>query len=395
MSRIGIIGAGPSGVMAAIFAAKHHQVTLFEKDDVLKTILLTGGGRCNLAYNETDIKELAKFYPRGEKFLYSVFSKFSTKDTIEFFDNMGVKTYVQPDSRIFPVTNSSKTVKKALSDRLKNVRVINEKVLSVKIQNGIFKVKTLKSEYDFDAVILAAGSKGGGYKIAESLGHKIVEPRPSLTALKTREKELFCLSGMTIQNIRADVYFENKKKKTVYGDILFTHFGISGPLAYKISSYCAYDEFNIKNPLKIVLNFVNEPDTKEFEKKLSEKFNKETKKDILNTIGSYVPRNFAKILLEQNNIDIHTKSGQIKKEARQIIAKNLTAFTLHASDRCTGEEIVTAGGADLKEINSKTMESKLISGLYFCGEILDIDGLTGGFNLQNCWSTGFIAGSSV
>lgn len=392
--RVCIIGGGPAGVMAAIFASKNHSVTVFEKDEVLKTILPTGGGRCNLAYNEFDTRELAKFYPRGEKFLYSVFSQFSTNDTINFFKKIGIETYVQEDSRIFPTSNSSKIVKKALLNELQDIKIKKEKVISVKHTNDIFKVQTQSSKYDFDAIIIATGSKGG-YEIARKLGHNIIATKPALTALKTTEKAFYSLSGISLHNLNAEVYFENKKKKTVKGDLLFTHQGISGPLVYKISSYCAYEEFSEKNPLKIIINLVNRNDATEFENEFSKKLEKESKKDILNLISLYVPKNLARAILEYNNLNPQTKSGQLKREERKLIIQNLTSFTLHATGRCNGEEIVTAGGVDLKEVNSKRMESKLVNNLYFCGEVLDIDGLTGGFNLQNCWSTGYIAGCSV
>lgn len=395
--RICIIGGGPAGVVAGIYASKHHQVFIFEKDEVLKTILPTGGGRCNLAYEEYDIKELAKYYPRGEKFLYSVFSRFSTKDTLEFFETIGMKTYTQTDSRIFPVTDSSKDVKAALLKELRRsqVQIKNEKIISVSAQNGLFEVQSCASEYEFDAVIIASGGRGTGHKLAQSLGHSITPLKPALTSLKIEEKFLFELSGLSLPDTCADIFFQGKKQKSLSGDLLFTHVGISGPLAYKISSHFAYTDFNKNCPLKIVLKLTKGMGPKDFDSEFSQKLTEDAKKDILNTLCSYIPRSLAAAILKHHGIDPHTKSGQLKKQDRLLISSSLTGLTLNAISKNAGEEIVTAGGVNLKEINPKTMESRLVKDLYFCGEILDIDGLTGGFNLQNCWSTGFIAGSSA
>lgn len=390
--RKAIIGGGPAGVFAAIFAAKNNAVTIFEQNEILKTLLPTGGGRCNLAHNEYDFKELAKYYPRGEKFLYSVLSQFSTADTIAYFEKIGVKTYVQPDSRIFPISDSSQEVAKALCNQLKKVTVRKEKVIDIfKVENK-FKIKTQKDEYEFDSVILATGGKGIGHKLAKSLGHNIIDLKPSLTALKIKEKYLSELSGLSLKNISARVTVKNSK--TLAGDLLFTHEGISGPLAFKISSYYAYQEFSNEKPLNIVFNLVNQT-FEEFDDGFSEKLKKYAQKDIQNVLCLYVPKRLSDLILKTEKINPATKSGQLSKNARIKLSKRLTNFTINATAPAKGDEIVTAGGVDLKEVNAKTMESKIVENLYFCGEILDIDGLTGGFNLQNCWSTGYIAGSSL
>lgn len=401
--KIAIIGGGPAGVMAAFFASENPQneVVVFDKNEALKTLLPTGGGRCNLAFDESDFKELAKNYPRGEKFLYSVLSRFSTKDTLDFFKKIGIKTYIQGDSRIFPVSDSSEEVRDALLNSLsrqKNIKLKNrEKVLNVYRFEGKFAIRTDKNEYSFDSVIIASGGKGNGHVFAEDFGHNIINLKPALTSLKILERDFVSISGLSLKNISAQILgvkFENKKEKNINGDLLFTHYGISGPLAYKVSSYCAYKEFSRENPLKIVLNIVGR-DFSEFDSYLKEEFNNQAKRDIFNVLSGFAPRNFVQILLEKEKIDPKTKAGQLKKEDRIKISKNLTGMVLNAIGVSAGEEIVTAGGVDLKEINAKTMESKIVKDLYFCGEMIDVDGLTGGFNLQNCWSTGFIAGISV
>ena len=398
MSDIGIIGGGPAGIMCAIFAAKNpnNKVFILDKNIILNTILPTGGGRCNLAYCEYNFKELAKFYPRGEKFLYSILSKFSTADTIEFFNNIGVETYVQEDLRVFPVSDSSKEVKNALLKQVdrKNIKKLFENVLKIKKTPQGFDVTTDKGFHHFDKLVIATGGKGNGHSLAKSLEHNVTELRPALSSLITKEKDFATISGISLKNIEAQVFFNNKKVKNLSGDFLFTHNGISGPLVYKISSYCAYLNFDDKNPLKIVLNLVNK-ESQDFDKELSEVLKTNAQKDILNTVSNYIPKNLAAVILKKENISHDIKSGQLSKQFREKIVKNLTSLTFNALKVARGEEIVTAGGVDLKEIDSKTMGSKIVSDLYFCGEILDIDGITGGFNLQNCWSTGYIAGKTL
>ena len=402
MNTAGIIGGGPAGVMCAIFAAQNpeNKIFIFDKNIILNTLLPTGGGRCNLAYAEFNFKELAKFYPRGEKFLYSVFSRFCTQDTIDFFNKTGVKTYVQKDLRVFPVTDSSKDVKNALLKQIdkKNIKKVFANVLEVKKAADGFEIVTDKGNYPVQKLVISTGGKGIGHSIAKKLGHNVTELKPALSALITNEKIFTPLSGMSLKNIKAQVFFKNNKIKipehASLGDILFTHNGISGPLIYRISSYCAYVGFDAQNPLKIVLNLVGQQNS-EFDSIFLEQLKRNAQKDVLNVASCYIPKNLAAVILKKCGIDCGIKAGQLSKKDREKIVQNLTSLTLHAVETAHGEEIVTAGGVDLKEIDSKTMESKLVPGLYFCGEVLDIDGLTGGFNLQNCWSTGYIAGRTI
>lgn len=398
MTSICIIGGGPAGVMAAIFASKNPQnkVFIFDKGIILNTLLPTGGGRCNLAYAEYNFKELAKFYPRGEKFLYSVFSKFATGDTLEFFESIGVQTYTQEDLRIFPVSDSAKDVKQALLKQIdrKNIKKVFEKVTAVKKNGETFTVTTDKNTYGFDKVVISSGGRGTGQKLAESLGHNIIPLKPALSSLVTKEKSYTGLSGISLKNIEAQVFFENKKVKSLTGDLLFTHTGVSGPLAYKISSYCAYLNFNEKNPLKLCFNLTCQS-FEQFDAEFTNRLKAFAQKESANVLAEFLPRNLAYKIFENQKVNPKIKAGQLTKTDREKISKTVTDFVLLAQGVTKGEEIVTAGGIDLNEIDSKTMESKIIKGLYFCGEVIDIDGLTGGFNLQNCWSTGFVAGTAI
>lgn len=399
MTKIAIIGGGPAGIFCALQAAKSldNEIFIFDKSIILNTLLPTGGGRCNLAHAQYDFKELAKNYPRGEKFLYGVFSRFATAETLEFFENIGIKMYSQEDNRIFPVSDSAKDVKNALLkqiDKNKNIKKAFEEVLDIKLMQNGFVVKTNKNSHNFDKVVIATGGKGSGQRLAQKLGHKITELRPSLCSLITQEKSYSALSGMSLRNISAQVFFENKKVKSLAGDFLFTHKGISGPIVYKISSYCAYLDFDVNKPLKISLNLVNKS-YEQFDEIFLKALQSNPQKDLLNVFSTFVPRNLAAKIIENENINPCTKSGQLSKNDRAKLSKKVTEFVFSAISSQKGEEIVTAGGVDLKEVESKTMQSKIVPNLYFCGEILDIDGLTGGFNLQNCWSTGYVAGCAL
>lgn len=342
--KVAIIGAGPAGCMAAYFLQDKCDVTVFDFGEPLRTLLPTGGGRCNLAHAEYDFKELAKNYPRGQKFLYSVFAQFSTADTVEFFERLGVKTYVQEDGRIFPVSNSAKDLREKFLRALKRVRFVKERVLEL--------------PPGFDKYIIATG--GGGKCI--SLGHTIVEPRPALVGLRTKE-DLSGLAGMCV------------------GDLLFTHEGISGPKAYKISSINAREDL----PYKVSFDLCGEID-------LQELLNANPHKSIKNLLSELIPKSLAVYVLgDLQNIKCHKIDGMM----RDKILERLHNFELTIIGTSKDGEVVTCGGVCLDEVNPKTLESKLVPGVYFCGEVLDIDGFCGGFNLQNCWSTGYVAAKSI
>lgn len=389
---VAIIGAGPAGCMCAYFALEKNEVTLFDFAKPLHTLLYTGGGRCNLAYAEYDFKELAKSYPRGEKFLYSVFSKFSTADTVDFFKKIGVDTYIQEDLRIFPTSDSAKEVREAMLNAIKRCKIKREKVLNIENKTNVFLLTTDCNGYKFDAIVIAIGGHNG-FALAKNLGHTIVAPRPSLIGLVTSE-DFKQIQGVSLKSVSADVFFENKKITQVMDDILFTHRGVSGPLIYKISSICARLDYSIKSPLKIILNLVQKDlDTFKFE--FQHLLNINSKKDIKNLVCEFVPKSLAEYILSVNGIDISLKCSQVNAKTRDAIVKSLCSFTINAISPTKEGEVVTSGGISLNEINPKTMESKLVKNLYFCGEVIDVDGFCGGFNLQNCWSTGFVAGEAL
>lgn len=377
---VAIIGAGPAGCVCAKFLKNNGFCPIiFDKGKYLRTILPTGGGRCNLAHAEFDFKNLTKNYPRGEKFLYSVFSKFGTEDAIQFFKQLGIETYTQEDNRIFPKSNSSRDVQEKLLKALKGCKFVSEKVLSIEKLDNCYKIITNKSSYAFDVVIVSTGGHGN-WDIFNKMDLNIIPPTQALVGLVTKEN-FSKISGVSIKNVKT---YGKEFKNSDNGDIIFTHKGISGPLIYKISSIFARKEM----PYKLVFQLVKDLD-------LQEELNKNPHKEIKNLLGQFVPKSFAEFVLENLDIEKDTPCHKITGKLRDKIYKKLTTFEVTIISKVPDGEVVTCGGIDLKEINSKTMESKKYPNLYFCGEVLDIDGFCGGFNLQNCWSTAFVVAQSV
>ena len=369
MKQICIIGAGASGCMCAYFLLKHgFDVTIFDYASPLRTLLPTGGGRCNFAHGEYDFKELVKNYPRGEKFLLSVFSRFSTYDTLALFDELDIPAYTQENGRIFPTSNSSKDVRDKILNSIKKADFIKEKVNEVlPVDNG-YIIKTNKAKYLFSDVVI---SVGGGHKV-EGLNHNIIPFTPALVGLNA---DIKTLSGVVLK----DVYSADCK---ISDDLLFTHFGISGPLTYKISSIKTKDEF----PYKLTFDLYNT----EFD--LQKLLNENPHKDLKNILSSIFPHRFAEYISgEWAEVKAHNIDGK----TRDLILNRVHNFCINVTGTDKGEETVTAGGYDLKEINPKTMESKLYPHVYITGEALNIDGFCGGFNLQNAWSTAFVAAEGI
>lgn len=377
---VAIIGAGPAGCVCAKFLKNNGFCPIiFDKGKYLRTILPTGGGRCNLAHAEFDFKNLTKNYPRGEKFLYSVFSKFGTEDAIQFFKQLGIETYTQEDNRIFPKSNSSRDVQEKLLKALKGCKFVSEKVLSIEKLDNCYKIITNKSSYAFDVVIVSTGGHGN-WDIFNKMNLNIIPPTQALVGLVTKEN-FSAISGVSIKNVKT---YGKEFKNSDNGDIIFTHKGISGPLIYKISSIFARKEM----PYKLVFQLVKDLD-------LQAELNKNPHKEIKNLLGQFVPKSFAEFVLENLDIEKDTPCHKITGKLRDKIYKKLTTFEVTIISKVPDGEVVTCGGIDLKEINPKTMESKKYPNLYFCGEVLDIDGFCGGFNLQNCWSTAFVVAQSV
>ena len=374
---VAVIGGGPAGCICAKFLSDAGiDVTVFDKGKLLRTLLPTGGGRCNLAHADFDFKSLAQNYPRGEKFLYSVFSKFGTNETLKFFKSIGVETYIQEDNRIFPNSNSSADVREKFLNSLKS-KLIKENVITITPLSNGYEIETEKSKYYFDKVVISVGGHNG-YGVLKKMDINIIEPVPCLVGLICKE-DFSSVAGVSIKNVKAKVLKNNFK-----GDLLFTHNGISGPLIYTISSVFAREKF----PYKVNLRFTDDFD---FQKLLNEFPHKEIK----NLMSQFIPKSFAYYLLSKLNINLELPCHKINAKMRNNIYTALTNFEIIIKDKVPDGEVVTCGGVDLKEINPKTMGAKKYDGLYFCGEVLDIDGFCGGFNLQNCWSTGFVCADSI
>ena len=368
---IAIVGGGPSGCTSACFLQDNFDVTVFDTNSLMFTILKTGGGRCNFSYNENDIRELAKNYPRGEKFLYSVFSRFSPADTVELFEKLGIETYTQSDNRMFPKSDSAKDVREKFLKGINRVKHLKEKVLEINKTDNGFILKTESSKYFFDKVIFATGGHSG-FEMLEKLNVPIVSPKPSLVGYVTEEK-FGDLAGISLSG----VYSENIKQSD---DIIFTHKGVSGPLVYKISSIKAFDEF----PLELTFDLI-----KDNFSDIQTILDKNSQKLVKTMLSDYLPKHFCDYVTEKLNIS-DKKCHEINRSKREELSEFVHRFKIKAISTVKDGEIVTAGGVDLDYVNPKTMESKVVPNLFFCGEVLNIDGFCGGFNLQNCWSTAFV-----
>lgn len=389
ISNIAIIGCGASGGFASVLLSKNPncKIVAFDTKEPFSTLLPTGGGRCNLTNNNPDVFDFVKNYPRGEKFLLSVFSRFGVEKTRALFKDLGIKTYVQKDNRVFPTSDSSRVVIQTLQKHLNtdNFELKKEKVFSIKKETEKF---IINDKYKFDYVIISTGGRGNGFELAKSLGHNIIDVKPSLCSLDIKEKYLYNLSGLSFQNTEANIQL-GKKKLYVNGDLLFAHKFVTGPVIFKVSALSAFEEISFDKPLNITLKLVDLSIDD-----LEQEIKNNSKKTIKNVFCKFAPESYIMEILKANKIDGNKQASQIKKSEKEILYNSLTQLKLTAIARIKDSEIVSAGGIDLNEIDSKTMQSKLIEGLYFTGEVLNIDAYTGGYNLQNCWSTAWIVANN-
>ena len=410
MSRILIIGAGAAGSMAAILAAKNgHEVTVFEKNAKTgKKIYITGKGRCNIT-NAVENTELIKNTIRNPKFMYSAFSEFSSENVINFFENMGCSVKVERGNRAFPVSDHSSDVIKALDKAMENARVkvrYNTPVESLVISETESEISGIKLRdgkiVEGDKVIIATGglsyqstgSTGDGYEFGKQAGHTIKDLRPSLVALEIKEKFIKELQGLSLKNVKVSV---KNGKKIIFdelGEMLFTRDGVSGPLILSASSIAG--ELFYKEGGSLSIDLKPALSEEELDARLLRDFTEFKAKALKNAFDKLLPKSLIPVFLGRTGIDIEKKAGGLTKQERSVIINLLKHFTLEVTGLKGYEEaVITKGGVAVNEINPKTMESKKIKGLYFAGEVLDVDALTGGFNLQIAWSTGYVAGSSV
>ena len=418
--KVVIIGGGPAGMMAAISSAKcGNDVTILEKMNMLgKKLLITGKGRCNIT-SSIPIDEFIKNIPGNGMFLYSAFNKFDNTDILNLLKEEGVETKVERGNRVFPVSDSSKDVQMAFIKLLKKYHVkveTNSNVREIITENGeVTKVKyeqdSVKKEINAEKIILATGGKsypgtgstGDGYLIAEKLGHTITKIRPSLVPLVVAPKDInICksLQGLSLKNVQIKLK-DIKNEKNIYedfGEMLFTHFGVSGPTILSSSAHLLRYK-NVENLLKegkiqLVIDLKPALQQEKLDNRIQRDFLEGKNKEFKNCLNNLLPQKMIDTVVELSKINPYKKVNEITREERMNLVKLLKNFTITISGfRPIEEGIVTSGGINVKEINPKTMESKIVNGLYFAGEIIDVDAYTGGFNLQIAYSTGFTAGS--
>ncbi len=405
--RVFVIGGGPAGIMAAGKAAElGNDVILFEKNNKIgKKILISGKGRCNIT-NNTDIEGLIKNTPGNGSFLYSSFYTFSNQDLISILNELGLETKVERGERVFPVSDNSKDVVDALWKflKLKGVRVqLNCAVDNIVTEDGkVTGIVTRDGQkLECDSVVVATGgvsypgtgSTGDGFKMAKALGHRVIDLKPSLVPLLTKEKWVKDLQGLSLKNV--EITLKNLKGKKIYndfGEMLFTHFGVSGPIILSASRHILDYGFN-----DVVLSIDLKPALSE-EKlydRLTRDFEKYSRKQFKNALDDLLPSKMIPVIVDLSSISPEKFVNQINREEKRSLVKLLKNLELNiCGARPISEAIVTAGGVSTLEINPSTMESKLIKGLFFAGEVIDVDAYTGGFNLTIAFSTGYLAGAN-
>lgn len=405
--NVAVIGGGPAGLMAAGKAGQRGlNTTIFEKNKLLcKKLLITGKGRCNIT-NNTDIKGLIDNIPRNGRFLYSSFHSFSNMDIVNFFESNGLKTKIERGGRIFPVSDDAHDVAEILSNfaRKNNVKIyFQSSVKEIVVENGSVQGIILDNDRIFrcSSIILATGgmsypytgSTGDGYNIARKLGHTIVSPKPSLVPLEIHEEWVKELQGLSLKNISVEFVDKNGKKfYSSFGEMLFTHFGVSGPVILSGSRHVINHN---SNECKLIIDLKPALSEEKLYDRIGRDFNINSRKMFKNSLNDLLPQKLIPVIIKLSGIHQEKYVNQITREEKRkltMLLKNLE-MTVKGT-RPISEAIITSGGIATDEINPSTMESKLIKGLFFAGEIIDVDGYTGGFNLTIAFSTGYLAGSN-
>lgn len=406
MKNVIIIGGGPAGMIAGISSARSgNRVTIIEKMNSFgKKLLITGKGRCNIT-NSTDTNGFIENIPCNSKFLYSALNNFNNNDIIDLLEKEGVKTKVERGGRVFPVSDKSSDVLNALLNILKklNVKILtNTKVENIIVKDEAVSGVKLSSgeELSADKVILATGGKsypacgstGDGYKIAEELGHTVTSIKPSLIPLTSKSKVCGELQGLSLRNVSIRLKDKDKIIYQDFGEMLFTHYGVSGPVILSASAhlirYKNIDELFKQNVIKLEIDLKPALSEEKLDLRILRDFEEIKNKEFKNSLDRLLPQKLIPVIIERTEIDPKKQVNEITKEERQKIVKVLKCFEISINGvRNIEEAIITSGGISIKEMNPKTMESKIVKGLYFAGEIIDVDALTGGFNLQIAWST--------
>ena len=409
MKTVLVIGGGAAGMMAAGVAANRgHRVLLLERGEKLgKKVRITGKGRCNVTNNCGDLQQLIAHVPGNGRFLYSAFSDFMPSDTMDFFETLHVPLKTERGNRVFPVSDSAHDIADALIrfDKTAGVSILHERAAALQLDgNQIRGVETHSGQIiPCDAVIVATGglsypatgSTGDGYTLARNAGHTIIEPKPSLVPLVCHEGFCSELMGLSLRNVTLSAW-DNKKNRMLYselGEMLFTHFGVSGPLVLSASAHMRTMErgrYTLSVDLKPALN------REQLDKRVQRDFSENLNRNYINALNGLLPKKLVPVIVKLSGIPASLKTNQITREQRQQLVTLLKDLRLTVTGfRPVEEAVVTAGGVKTSEVDPKTMQSKLVEGLYFAGEVLDVDAYTGGFNLQIAFATGHLAGKSV
>lgn len=418
--KVVIIGGGPAGMLSAISAGTNkNDVTILEKMNMLgRKLLITGKGRCNIT-SSIPIDEFIKNVPGNGKFLYSCLNNFTNEDILNILKEEGLQTKVERGNRVFPITDKSQDVLQALLNRLKKLKVkievganVMEILTEQDIVNGVKYIQGGKEKVlKVDKVILATGGKsysatgstGDGYELAKKVGHTVTEIKPSLVPISTKGKDLeICrrMQGLSLKNVAIKIK-DAKNNKIIYedfGEMIFTHFGVSGPVILSGSAHLLrYKKEDIRQGnIKLIIDLKPALDVQKLDDRILRDFSLEKNKIFKNSLDNLLPQKMISTVIELSGIDQNKKVNEITREERVRLVQLLKNFEITLHDfRPIEEAIITAGGISIKEINPKTMESKLIKGLYFAGEIIDVDAYTGGFNLQIAYSTGYTAGGAT
>lgn len=407
MRKIIIIGGGAAGLIASATAAKRDEdVTVIEKNSrPARKVMITGKGRCNVTNACFDLDDLINSVVTNKRFMYSAFSSFMPYDTIALIEEMGVPTKIERGNRVFPESDKAVDIVDALVKNAKQsgVKFVEGTVTSFNTENNVIKSVNLAdgTVLDGDAFAIctgglsyqSTGSTGDGYRLAESVGHSITDIEPALISLVASNGFVPKLQGLSLRNISIKLLDGEKEIYSDFGEMLFTHYGVSGPVILSASSHMTHPK---EHNYKIVIDLKPALDEQTLDKRIQRDFAENTNKDFINSLSKLLPNKLIPVIVKLSGIEPSEKVNQITKAQRQNLVSLLKNFTVNISDfRPINEAIITSGGVDVKEINPKTMGSKIIDNLFFAGEVIDVDAYTGGFNLQVAFSTGYLCGMNI